>query len=95
MNIDPSWVTALAIIALPVLGFILGARWMHYRHRVTKSDGETQSAPIATDTLDVLDSVQAQVEELAQRQDFAERLLLQRKEKEQEQERSPKVTTPV
>ena len=93
MNIDPSWVTALAIIALPVLGFILGARWMHYRHRLTTSEGEAQSAPTGTNTLDVLDSVQAQVEELAERQDFAERLLLQRKEKEQQP--TQKATTPV
>jgi len=93
MTIDPSWVTALAIIALPVLGFILGARWMVYRHRLTRSQGDAESAPIATDTLDALDSVQAQVQELAERQDFAERLLLQRKEKEQQ--RTQDATTPV
>ncbi len=93
MTIDPSWVTALAIIALPVLGFILGARWMVYRNRLTRSQGEVESAPMATDTLDALDSVQAQVQELAERQDFAERLLLQRKEKEQQ--RTQDATTPV
>ncbi len=93
MTIDPSWLTALAIIALPVLGFILGARWMIYRHRLARSQSEAQSAPIGTDTLDALDSVQAQVQELAERQDFAERLLLQRKEKQQQ--RPQDVTTPV
>jgi len=93
MYIDPSWLTAFAIIALPVLGFILGARWMNYRHRVGSSQSEAQATPIGSDTLDVLDSVQAQVEELAERQDFAERLLLQRKEKEQR--RGQAATTPV
>jgi len=93
MTIDPSWVTALAIIALPVLGFILGARWMDYRHRLARSRNEAPSPPIAAETLDVLDSVQAQVEELAERQDFAERLLLQRKEQEGQQ--SQRATTPV
>jgi len=93
MTIDPSWVTALAIIALPVLGFILGARWMDYRRRLARSPNESPSAPIAGATLDVLDSVQAQVEELAERQDFAERLLLQRKEKEQQ--RGREATTPL
>ncbi|HEX9216788.1 MAG TPA: hypothetical protein VF864_07400 [Gemmatimonadales bacterium] len=93
MTIDPSWVTAFAIIALPVLGFILGARWMNYRQLLGRSQGEVQARPMATDTLDVLDSVQAQVEELAERQDFAERLLLQRKETEPQ--RSHEATTPV
>jgi len=93
MSIDPSWITAFAIIALPVLGFILGARWMNYRHRLGRSQSEAQATPIASDTLDVLDSVQAQVEELAERQDFAERLLFQRKEKEQR--RGHEATTPV
>ena len=93
MSIDPSWLTAFAIIALPVLGFILGARWMNYRHRFGRSHGEVQARPMGTETLDVLDSVQAQVEELAERQDFAERLLLQRKEKEQR--RGQAATTPV
>ncbi len=80
MTIDPSWLTAIVIIALPVLGFVLGARWMNYRHRLGASQGEAQETPIASSTLDVLDSVQAQVEELAERQDFAERLMLERKE---------------
>jgi len=93
MTIDPSWVTAFAIIALPVLGFILGARWMDYRHRLARSRSEAPSPPIATETLDALDSVQAQVDELAERQDFAERLLLQRKEQEGQQ--SQRATTPV
>jgi hypothetical protein len=93
MAIEPSWVTAFAIIALPVLGFILGARWMNYRHRLGRSQSEPHATPTTSDTLDVLDSVQAQVEELAERQDFAERLLLQRKEKEQR--RSHEATTPV
>ena len=93
MTIDPSWVTALAIIALPVLGFILGARWMDYRHRLARSRSDAPSPPIAAETLDVLDSVQAQVEELAERQDFAERLLLQRKEQDGQQ--SQRATTPV
>ena len=82
MTMEPAWVTAFAIIALPVLGFILGARWMNYRHRLGRSQSEAQATPVASDTRDVLDSVQAQVEELAERQDFAERLLVQRKEKE-------------
>jgi hypothetical protein len=93
MTIDPSWVTALAIIALPVLGFMLGARWMVYRHRLAKAQNESESASVGTDTLDALDSVQAQVQELAERQDFAERLLLQRKEKERQ--RTQGATTPV
>ena len=93
MIIDPSWVTALAIIALPVLGFILGARWMDYRHRLARSRSDAPSPPIAVETLDVLDSVQAQVEELAERQDFAERLLLRRKEQDGQQ--SQRATTPV
>ena len=93
MTIDPSWLTAFAIIALPVLGFILGARWMDYRHRLTRSQADAQDAPVSSNTLEVLDSVQAQVEELAERQDFAERLLLERKEKEQQQNRE--VATPV
>ncbi len=93
MTIDPSWVTALAIIALPVLGFILGARWMDYRNRLARFRSEAPSPPIAAETLDVLDSVQAQVDELAERQDFAERLLLQRKEQDGQQ--SQRATTPV
>jgi len=93
MTIDPSWITAFAIIALPVLGFVLGARWMKYHHRLGRSQGEVQATPMATDTLDVLDSVQAQVEELAERQDFAERLLLQRKETEPQ--RSREAITPI
>ena len=93
MTIDPSWITAIAIIALPVLGFILGARWMVYRHRIGKAQSESLAPPMAPETLDVLDSVQAQVEELAERQDFAERLLLQRKEKEPQRDQG--VTTPV
>ncbi len=80
MTIDPSWLTAIAIIALPVLGFALGARWMNYRHRLGASRDGAQEAPTASTTLDALDSVQAQVEELAERQDFAERLMLGRKE---------------
>ncbi len=80
MTIDPSWLTAIAIIALPVLGFVLGARWMNDRHRLGAAQGGAEKAPIASSTLDVLDSVQAQVEELAERQDFAERLMLERKE---------------
>ncbi len=50
MSIDPSWVTAFAIIALPVLGFILGARWKNYRHRLERSQGEAHATPIASDT---------------------------------------------
>jgi len=69
MSIDPSWLTAFAIIALPVLGFILGARWMNYRHRVGSSQSDAQATPIGSDTLDVVDSVQAQVEELAELHD--------------------------
>jgi len=93
MTIDPSWLTAIAIIALPVLGFVLGARWMNYRHRLGASQGGAQAAPIASSTLDVLDSVQAQVEELAERQDFAERLMLQRNENQHHGSRE--ATTPV
>ncbi len=93
MTIDPAWLSAFALIALPVLGFILGARWMNYRHRLGASQGGAQEAPIASSTLDVLDSVQAQVEELAERQDFAERLMLQRKENRYPG--SPEAATPV
>ena len=93
MTIDPSWLTAIAIIALPVLGFVLGARWMNHRHRLDVSQGGGQEAPIGSSTLDALDSVQAQVEELAERQDFAERLMLQRKENRYQGSREP--ATPV
>ena len=93
MTIDPSWLAAIAIIALPVLGFVLGARWMNYRHRLGASRDGAQETPIASSTLDVLDSVQSQVEELAERQDFAERLMLQRKENRHQGSRE--AATPV
>ena len=78
------WEQYLAIVALPVLGFCLGARWMHWRQHLRTLKEQALPAPIAAPSeltsavFGTVESLQRQLEELAERQDFAERLLAQR-----------------
>ena len=78
------WWRYALIAALPVLGFALGARWMYWRSRLKAAAPPPQATPLPatpgfeTRMLDAVDSVQRQLEELAERQDFAERMLAQR-----------------
>ncbi len=78
------WGYAL-IAALPVLGFALGARWMHWQHRLKSQSPEppavgAETHPgFETQIVGAVASMQRQLEELAERQDFAERLLAERR----------------
>ncbi|HRY11773.1 MAG: hypothetical protein KC544_13005 [Gemmatimonadetes bacterium] len=73
-----------AVCALPVLGFALGALWMREQQRrsTRQQPREVTPVPLAppgmeTRLLDALDAVQVQLAELAERQDFTERLMTQ------------------
>ncbi|MDP3775109.1 MAG: hypothetical protein Q8Q85_12680 [Gemmatimonadales bacterium] len=78
------WWGYLAIAALPVLGFGLGARWMYWRERMMLRPPEPPATPLPsgsdldTRMIGAVESLQRQLEELAERQDFAERMLAQR-----------------
>jgi hypothetical protein len=72
------------ILALPILGFVLGALWMRQKIGAPKLRPPQEVTPIPlrepgleTQILEALDSVQSQLSELAERQDFAERILTQ------------------
>jgi hypothetical protein len=79
----PWWAYA-AMAALNVFGFGLGASWM-YRWQLWKRRPPQPSAtplPSGPDLdarlIGVVESLQRQLDELAERQDFAERMLAQR-----------------
>jgi len=78
MFTELDWWGYLTIAALPLLGFAIGFRWAR-RHPPPSSPG-TPVLPPSTDSrlLDVVDGVQRQLEELAERQEFTERLLARR-----------------
>jgi hypothetical protein len=83
--VNPTDTTLLAIFALPILGFALGALWMRgrTRHERVRHPQEVTPVPLVRDgvetqMLDALDSVQAQLAELAERQDFTERMMAER-----------------
>ena len=72
----------IGICALPLLGFMLGAMWKRQqdklpppRHPQEVTPVPLESPGLNTQVLDALDTVQAQLAELAERQDFTERLL--------------------
>jgi hypothetical protein len=72
------------ILALPALGFVLGALWMRHKMAapVVQNSQEVTPVPLRepgleTQILSALDSVQSQLSELAERQDFTERILTQ------------------
>ena len=80
------WWGYAMIAALPVLGFALGARWMYWQARLKAGTGERQPTALPpgpgleTGVVGAIDSMQRQLEELAERQDFAERLLARRQQ---------------
>lgn len=76
----------LAIFALPVLGFVLGALWMRQKMatQLLRQPHDLTPIPLRqpgleTQLLDALDSVQSQLSELAERQDFTERVLTRKR----------------
>ena len=83
------------LLGLPVVSFILGALWMHERIDARRNRALHEAAPqplptpgLETQLLDTLDSVQLQLAELAERQDFTERMLTR-------QPRRPRMDTPT
>ena len=79
MPVEPS--QALLLLALPVLGFILGAVWMKHRlttRRIPPPQAVAEATSFETRVQDVLDNVQAQVAELADQQEFMIRVLSER-----------------
>jgi hypothetical protein len=90
------WWGYVTIAALPVLGFAIGLAWARRHPQPTPpAHPEAQPGPDSR-LLDVVESVQRQVEELAERQDFAERLLASRSEPRQDPKAAEKrIPTPV
>ncbi|MBK9548735.1 MAG: hypothetical protein IPO52_06435 [Gemmatimonadetes bacterium] len=89
------------LLALPVGSFILGALWMRghiYAQRLRAKAEATplplQSPGLETQLLDALDSVQVQLAELAERQDFTERILTRQPKRSRMDTPTP-VPTPV
>ena len=78
MFTELEWWGYLTIAALPLVGFALGFRWA--RRNPAPSPRDTQPLQPSADPrfLDVVDGVQRQLEELAERQEFTERLLARR-----------------
>jgi len=80
---DLAW-WGYALYALPaVAGFALGARWMRDRllGRQPQHHGAVMPVPSADRedrVLEAIDALRREISELAERQDFAERLLAQR-----------------
>lgn len=96
---EPRWVV-LFVMALPVLGFVLGALWMKGRIATRRIATPPMLAEphlgLETRMLDALDRVESQLSELAERQDFAERILAQRRDAESVKSRSTEwMHTPV
>ena len=91
------WGYAL-IAALPLLGFALGARWWYWHERLNARQPQPPALPTGpgfeTGMVNAVESMQRQLEELAERQDFAERLLAQRRGQLPPADRE-KVHTPV
>jgi hypothetical protein len=94
MFTELDWWGYLIIAALPLIGFVLGFRWARENPappRPFPPEPETDSRLI-----DVVSSVQRQLEELAERQEFTERLLAGRREQPAAGPReSPRIPTPV
>jgi len=96
------WWGYAVIAALPLLGFALGARWWYWHERLNARLPQPQAQPPAlppspgfeTGMVNAVESMQRQLEELAERQDFAERLLAQRQGQLPPADRQ-KVHTPV
>lgn len=89
------------LLALPVVSFILGALWMHERIDARRSRALAEATPLPlqapgleTQLLDALDSVQVQLAELAERQDFTERMLTRQPKRSRMDTPTP-VPTPV
>lgn len=89
------------LLALPVASFMVGALWM--RERINARRGRAlaemtpmplQSPGLETQLLDALDSVQVQLAELAERQDFTERILTRQPKRSRMDDPTP-VPTPV
>ena len=78
------WWGYVLVAALPVLGFAVGARWMYWHTRLKAQQPQLTPTPLPaspgfeTQMVGAVDSIQRQLEELVERQDFAERLLAQR-----------------
>ena len=75
------WWGYLLLGALPGLSFLLGVAWgRRHRGRSPSSDRSSLAQPdtVTTSLIDAVDSVQRQLDELAERQDFSERLLASR-----------------
>ena len=90
----------LAIGALPLVGFVLGVRWVQFRNKPEKKSPEI-SEPLKMPNednrvLDAIDDLRAEIAELAERQDFTERMLMQRLDSLRlPSEKSQEVDTPV
>ena len=89
------------LLAFPLATFILGALWMHERIDLRRSQAmqeatqqPLQSPGLETQLLDALDSVQVQLAELAERQDFTERILTRQPKRSRIDTPTP-VPTPI
>jgi len=78
------WWGYVLLAALPGIGFAVGVRWMSWHTRLKQQEAQNRRTPLPasdgfeTQIVGAVDSMQRQLEELAERQDFAERLLAQR-----------------
>jgi hypothetical protein len=89
------------LLAFPVVSFILGALWMHERIELRRSRALHEAPPqplqtsgLETQLLDAIDSVQVQLAELAERQDFTERMLTRQPKRSRMDDVTP-VPTPI
>ncbi|MBL0178562.1 MAG: hypothetical protein IPP98_05465 [Gemmatimonadetes bacterium] len=89
------------LLAAPVVTFLIGAGWMRWRiqsQRLRPMADVTplplQSPGLETQLLDALDSVQVQLAELAERQDFTERILTRQPKRSRIDTPTP-VPTPI
>jgi|CXWL01.1.fsa_nt_gi hypothetical protein len=89
------------LLAFPVGTFILGALWMRgqiyaksLRAKAEAAQQSFQAPGLETQLLDALDSVQVQLAELAERQDFTERMLTRQPKRSRMDTPTP-VPTPV
>jgi len=91
MFTELDWWGYLVIAALPLVGFALGYRWARQNppaNLLSPPDPDPRF-------LDAVDAVQRQLEELAERQEFTERLLSRRPDQAPPPPLTPRVPTPV
>jgi hypothetical protein len=94
MFTELDWWGYVIIAALPLIGFVLGFRWA--RENPAPPRPLPPEPEMDPGLIDAVSSVQRQLEELAERQEFTERLLARRREEAAARPpEPPRIATPV